>query len=145
MGISPIYCFDKFYRTVPRNLFVVLARWYYGVDIVKSNFLKPQPLLNIGNIEINFCFGNAENRTRGSWVRSTNATSVLCSPIPVSRNITFSHDESVRDVRGVVDAKADGQHDVDARQGVDGDEPEVKEPDNVHEGQDNTDLQVGAK
>ena len=51
----------------------------------------------------------------------------------------------MRDVRGVVDAEADGQHDVDAGQGVDGDEPEVKEPDNVHEGQDNTDLEVGAK
>ena len=29
-------------------------------------------------------FGNAENQTRGCWVRSKNATSVLCSPLSSS-------------------------------------------------------------
>ena len=27
-------------------------------------------------------FGDAENRTRGSWERSANAASVLCGPMP---------------------------------------------------------------
>ena len=46
----------------------------------------------------------------------------------------------MRDVGRVVDAKPDGEDDVDAREGVDGDEPEVQEPNNVHEGQENADL-----
>ena len=35
--------------------------------------------INSSNIK-NTIFGNAENQTGGSWVRSKNATSVLCSP-----------------------------------------------------------------
>ena len=38
-----------------------------------------------------------------------------------SRTLTLRHDESVCDVCRVVNAEPDGQHDVDAAQGVDGD------------------------
>lgn len=41
---------------------------------------------------------------------------------------------------GVVNAEADGQDDVDAGQGVDRDVPEMKEADDVHQGQENADL-----
>jgi hypothetical protein len=46
----------------------------------------------------------------------------------------------VSDVSRVVDAEADGEDDVDAGEGVDGDGPEVKEANNVNQGQENTNL-----
>ena len=43
-------------------------------------FLWPALLINLSNIKINFW--NAKNQTRGCWVGSLNATSVLGSPPP---------------------------------------------------------------
>jgi hypothetical protein len=53
---------------------------------------------------------------------------------------TLTDDEGVSDVSRVVDAKADGENDVDAGEGVDGDGPEVKKANNVNQGQENTNL-----
>ena len=44
--------------------------------------------------------------------------------------------ESMTDVDAVVNAKADGEDDVDAGDDVDGDVPEVEEADDVGEGED---------
>ena len=46
--------------------------------------------------------------------------------------ITFSDDERVRDVSGVVDAEANGQDNIDAGNGVDRDVPEVEKAHHVH-------------
>ena len=54
--------------------------------------------------------------------------------------LTLADDEGVSDVSRVVDAEADGEDDVDAGEGVDGDGPEVKEANNVNQGQENTNL-----
>jgi hypothetical protein len=53
---------------------------------------------------------------------------------------TLADDEGVSDVSRVVDAEADGENDVDAGEGVDGDGPEVKEANNVNQGQENANL-----
>ena len=57
-----------------------------SINILKtlSTFLKPAPPINLSNFEIDF-FGNAENKTQGCWVKSNNATSVLCSPHPYNQ------------------------------------------------------------
>ncbi len=52
----------------------------------------------------------------------------------------MSDDESVGDVSGVVDAEPDGQDDVDAGERVDGDVPEVEEPDDVDQSEKNANL-----
>ncbi len=43
-------------------------------------------------------------------------------------------------MRGVVDAEPDGQDDVDAGERVDGDVPEVEEPDDVDQSEKNANL-----
>ena len=52
--------------------------WHFqaSVHTLSSAVNKSQQLLKT--------FGNAENQTRGCWVRSANATSVLCSPPSLS-------------------------------------------------------------
>ena len=56
------------------------------IDIVKAlrTLLKAAWSINPIHIEkfLRINFGNARNQTWGCWVRSKNATSVLCSPPP---------------------------------------------------------------
>ena len=54
----------------------------------------------------------------------------------IKLNSTFGDEESVSDVRGVVDAQSDDEDDADADDGVDGEAPEVDEADDVDEGED---------
>ena len=45
-------------------------------------------------------------------------------------------DEGVGNMDSVVHTQTDGEHDVDSREDVDGEAPEVHEPDNVHQSHD---------
>ncbi len=50
----------------------------------------------------------------------------------VTPQLTFRDNEGMGDVRGVIHAQADGQHNVDARNGVDGNAPEVQHADEIN-------------
>ena len=65
------------------------TRWFD--QLLKLSTLLEEQSINLSNIKHEYFFrydssenifgkilGNAENRTRGCWVRSANATSVLC-------------------------------------------------------------------
>ena len=47
-----------------------------AINIFNLLTLQVEPLINLSNLQTNL--GNDENRTGGSWVRSINATCVLC-------------------------------------------------------------------
>ena len=78
--------------------FVVLSCHYLvqdgSINIFKLSTLEEVLLINPGNIKNKFIrkiLGNAENRTRGCWVRSANTTSTSV-PIEVEqRNIVLSN------------------------------------------------------
>ena len=61
--------------------------------------------------------------------------SVGCSLLPTTRG----HQEGVGDMDSVVHTETNGQHDVDCREDVDGDAPEVEEAHNVDESEDDHD------
>ena len=52
-----------------------------------STILEPAPLINLGNID-DFS-GKLGIKPRGSWVRSKNATTVLCSHPMILRILIF--------------------------------------------------------